>query len=206
MSTTFSASGPVAEGAVGAGAGTQTCGFKAGIGTSSRVLDYAGERFTLGVLVQSNFPGCLTVDGVPVGRELGVIDAEYSAGSGESIMVVIATDLPLDSRQLGRVAKRSSLGMTRAGANGSHRSGDFFIALSTSCRPEQGGVFTTVRRMADEYYLTRVFQAAGEAVEEAILNAIFKAVTVVGRDGHVEPELDIERTREILRKYGRLKP
>ena len=169
------------------------------------MLDYDGEKFTVGVLVQSNFPGCLLVDGAPVGRELGVIDEEYSAGSGESIMIIIATDIPLDSRQLGRVAKRSALGITRIGANGSHRSGDFFIALSTTSRPEQGGVFTQVRRMADEYYLTRVFQAAAEAVEEAVLNSIFKAVTVAGRDGNTEPELDIEKTAEILRKYGKIK-
>ena len=198
--------GPVAEGAVGAGTGTQTCGFKAGIGSASRVLNYDGESFTLGALVQSNFPGCLLADGAPVGRELGVVDPEYAAGSGESIMVVIATDLPLDSRQLGRVVKRSTLGITRTGANGSHRSGDFFIAFSTNGHEnrQQGRIFTQSRRMDDEYYLTRVFQAAAEAVEEAVLNSIFKAVTVTGRDGNTMNALDIDRTREILKKYGRL--
>ncbi|MBW7998169.1 MAG: S58 family peptidase [Candidatus Glassbacteria bacterium] len=196
--------GPVAEGVVGAGTGVRTCGFKAGIGTASRLLDYEGAQFTLGALVQSNFPGCLAVDGVPVGRELGVIDPEYSAGSGGSIMAVIATDIPLDSRQLGRVARRSTLGMTRAGANGSHRSGDFYIAFSTGCRQRVGkGVFGEIRRMADEYYLTRVFQAAAEAVEEAILNSAFKAVSVTGRDGNKVEALDLDRTRDILQKHGR---
>ena len=199
--------GAVAEGVVGAGAGIRTCGFKAGIGTASRVIALEGRKFTVGVLVQSNLPGCLVVDGVPVGHELGVIDPEYSAGGGGSIMVVIATDLPLDSRQLKRLAARGSFGMALTGANGSHRSGDFFIAFSTTRRSgaaDSGGLFYRPETLSDEYFLTPAFQAAAEATEEAILNSIFKAVTATGRDGNTVKELDLEAAKKILRKYGKL--
>ena len=201
------AGGPVAEGCVGAGTGVRTCGFKAGIGTSSRMIELDGEKFILGVLVQANLPGCLVIDGAPVGRELGVIDPEYSAGSGGSIMIVIATDLPLDSRQLRRTAARAAFGMALVGSSGSHRSGDFVIALSTTRRnsdPSTGGLFYPARTLADEYYLTQIFQAAAEATQEAILNSIFKAVTVTGRDGNTVEALDLEETEAILKKYGKL--
>ena len=199
--------GTVAEGVVGAGTGIRTCGFKAGIGTSSRMIELDGEKFILGVLVQANLPGCLVIDGAPVGRELGVIDPEYSAGSGGSIMIVIATDLPLDSRQLRRTAARAAFGMALVGSSGSHRSGDFVIALSTTRRnsdPSTGGLFYPARTLADEYYLTQIFQAAAEATQEAILNSIFKAVTVTGRDGNTVEALDLEETEAILKKYGKL--
>ena len=200
--------GTVAEGVVGAGTGIRTCGFKAGIGSASRVIALEGRKFTVGVLVQSNMPGCLVVDGVPVGRELGVIDPEYSAGEGGSIMVVIATNLPLDSRQLKRLAARGSFGMALTGANGSHRSGDFFIAFSTTRRREatdSKSLFYRPETLRDEYYLTPAFQAVAEATGEAILNSIFKAVTVTGRDGNTVEELDLEAAIDILRKYGKLR-
>lgn len=201
------AGGPVAEGCVGAGTGIRTCGFKAGIGTASRIITYEGREFTLGVLVQANLPGCLVVDGAPVGRELGMIDPEYSAGTGGSIMVVIATDLPLDSRQLRRTAARAAFGLALAGANGSHRSGDFVIAFSTTRRNEAAsspGLFYPARTLGDEYHLTKAFQAAAEATQEAILNSVFKAVTVTGRDGNTCEALDLNKTAEILKKYGKL--
>jgi D-aminopeptidase len=199
-------SGPVAEGAVGAGTGVRTCNFKAGIGTSSRVLKLESSEFTIGVLVQSNVPGTLVVDGVPVGKELGVVDRELRSSQQGSIMGIIATDLPLDSRQLKRLAARCTLGMARIGVSGSHGSGDFFIAFSTTYRPgtSQGQeLFYRPRRIKDENFLTPAFAATADAVEEAILNSIFKAVTVVGRDGNTVSELDLEKTLEIMRKYGK---
>ena len=199
-------SGPVAEGAVGAGTGARTCNFKAGIGTSSRVVKLGSSEFTIGVLVQSNLPGTLVVDGVPVGKELGVVDRELGSSQQGSIMGIIATDLPLDSRQLKRLAARCTLGMARTGVSGSHGSGDFFIAFSTTYRSgtSQGrGLFYRPHRIKDGNFLTPAFAATADAVEEAILNSIFKAVTVVGRDGNTVAELNLEKTLEIMRKYGK---
>ena len=201
------ATGAVAEGAVGAGPGVKTCNFKAGLGTSSRVIELEGRKFTVGVLVQSNVPGTLVVDGVPLGKELGVVDKDLAGDQQGSIMAVIATDLPLDARQLRRLAARGALGMARTGVSGSHGSGDFFIAFSTTCRAgahETRELFYRPQRIKDENLLTPAFVASAEAVEEAILNSIFKAVTVVGRDGNTVGELDLEKTLEILRKYGRI--
>ena len=199
--------GPVAEGVVGAGTGLRTCGFKAGIGTASRLVLIDDQTFTIGALVQSNFLGSLTVDGVPVGRELGVT-AELGGGMGEgSLMAVTATDLPLSARQLKRLAARGVLGMARSGAAGGHSSGDYFIAFSTTYREKQSknpGAFCEARILTNDSYLTPVFAAASEAVEEAILNSIFKAVTVTGRDSHTVLEIDVDKTKEILQRYGKL--
>lgn len=199
-------SGPVAEGAVGAGTGTGTCGFKAGIGTASRVMTLGGEKFTVGALVQSNIPGTLVLDGVPVGRELGVTDKQASPGREGSIIALIATDLPLDSRRLNRLAARGALGMARVGVSGSHGSGDYFIAFSATKRAapgKSGSVFVREEVLRDESLLSPVFAATAEAVEEAILNSIFKAVTLAGRDGNVREALDLDRTRRIMERYGR---
>ena len=198
--------GPVAEGVVGAGTGIRTCGFKAGIGTSSRLVRIGEQAFTVGVLVQSNFLGSLTVDGIPVGRELGVV-SELGGGAKEgSLMAILATDLPLSARQLKRLAARGVLGMARTGAYGGHSSGDYFIAFSTTYRENQAassGPFCRAT-LTDDKYLTPVFAAAVEAVEEAILNSIFKAVTVTGRDGNTAKAIDVDKAKEILRKYGRI--
>jgi len=180
--------GPVEEGAVGAGAGTQAFGFKGGIGTSSRVTG----GHTIGVLVQSNFGGVLTMDGVPVGRELGRYLMKGETGDG-SLMMIVATDAPVDARQLKRLAKRAVLGMARTGSPSTHGSGDYVIAFSTA----RGQAL-----IADES-LTPLFEAAVEATEEAIYNSLLKATTTRGFDGHVVEALPVERVREILRKYGR---
>lgn len=180
--------GPVEEGAVGAGAGTQAFGFKGGIGTSSRVTG----GHTIGVLVQSNFGGVLTMDGVPVGRELGRYLMKGETGDG-SLMMVVATDAPVDARQLKRLAKRAVLGMARTGSPSTHGSGDYVIAFSTA----RGQAL-----MADES-LTPLFEAVVEATEEAIYNSLLKAATTRGFNGHVVEALPVERVREILRRYGR---
>ena len=202
------AGGPVAEGAVGAGTGTRTCGFKSGIGTSSRLVRIDDQTFTIGALVQSNFLGSLTVDGVPVGRELG---AAINNPGGErpegSLMAIMATDLSLSARQLKRMAARGVLGMARTGAYGGHSSGDYFIAFSTTYRENQlnrRGPFCQARILTSDMFLTPVFAAASEAVEEAILNSIFKAVTVTGRDGHTAQAIDVDKAIKILRKYGKI--
>ena len=207
------ASGPVEEGAVGAGTGTVAFGWKGGIGTSSRRLPerYGGD--TVGVLVQSNFGGVLTINGAPVGRELerfAFQDAIASGpGNGEdradgSIMIVIATDAPLDARNLERLAARAMTGLARTGASMTNGSGDYAIAFSTaeSVRRRPG---STVRQIADlpNDALSPLFQAVAEATEEAIYNSLFRATTTTGHHGTVEA-LPLERTLEILRKHDAL--
>jgi D-aminopeptidase len=180
--------GPVEEGAVGAGTGTQAFGFKGGMGTSSRVTG----GYTTGVLVQSNFGGVLTMDGVPVGRELGRYLMKGETGDG-SLMMIVATDAPVDARQLKRLAKRAMLGMARTGSPSTHGSGDYAIAFSTA----RGRA-----PVADES-LTPLFEAVVEATEEAIYNSLLKATTTRGFHGSVAEALPVERVKEILRKYGR---
>jgi D-aminopeptidase len=199
--------GSVDEGSVGAGTGTIALGWKGGIGTSSRKLPLEHGAFTLGVLVQSNFGGNFTLDGVPVWRELRGLPSKPppSASHQGSCMIVVATDAPLDSRQLGRLAKRAVLGMARAGSSGSNGSGDYVIAFSTANR-SSAQRFTagapSLSRLSEEE-LSPLFEAAIEATEEAIDNSILRATTVHGRDGHVAPAIPIDRLREVMKKYGR---
>jgi D-aminopeptidase len=194
-------SGPVEEGAVGAGAGTSAFGFKGGIGTSSRALTEQHGGYTLGVLVQSNFGGVLIVDGVPVGEELVAERGSASLKPEEdldladgSIMMVVATDAPADARQLKRIARRASFGLARTGSSGGHGSGDFVIAFSTER--------DAAARM-DDGRLGPLFQATIEATEEAILNSMLRATTVEGHRGNRAEALPIGRLREILKKHGR---
>jgi len=178
--------GPVEEGAVGAGTGTVAFGFKGGIGTSSR----RAGAFTVGVLVQSNFGGDLRIAGVPVGREL----KRGSPGGGEgSIIMVVATDAPLDHRALMRLAARTIWGLARTGSNGSHGSGDYAISFSTA---------RGVAPLAPEA-VAPLFDAVIEATEEAIYNSLFRARTMSGNGRTVEA-LPIEPVKEILRRYGAL--
>ena len=171
------ATGPVAEGAVGAGTGTTALGFKAGIGTSSRqVMLGDGRSFTVGVLAQANFGGVLQVMGQTVdAREVlaGLPESEDTE-QGNSCMIITATDAPLDARQLGRVARRAVFGMARVGANYSHGSGDYGIAFSTRSGEPVG-----------EGNLDPVFFAVQEAVEEALLNSLFMAETTTGYCGRI---------------------
>ena len=180
--------GPVEEGAVGAGTGTQAFGWKGGIGTASRRV--RGQ--TVGALVQSNFGGILTMDGVPVGRELGRYLMQGETGDG-SLMMIVATDARVDARQLKRLAKRAMLGMARTGSPSTHGSGDYVVAFSTARAGPP---------IADEA-LTPLFEAVVEATEEAIYNSLLKAVTVRGYKGRVAEALPVDRVKAILRKYGR---
>jgi D-aminopeptidase len=198
--------GAVEEGAVGAGTGTRALGFKGGIGTSSRVLGQNQGGHTVGVLVQTNYGGSLTIAGVPVGRELarqaGTPPPDESDGDG-SIMMVVATDAPLDSRNLERLARRALVGLARTGSTMSNGSGDYVIAFSTaqSVRRAGNGPFT-VQDISNNS-MSSLFTAVADATEEAIYNSLFKAVTVRGR-GNTAEALPIDRVLEILRSRGAL--
>jgi D-aminopeptidase len=199
--------GPVEEGSVGAGTGTIALGWKGGIGTSSRKLPPEHGGFTLGVLVQSNFGGDLTLDGVPVWRELHRLPSEPppSVSQHGSCMIVVATDASLDSRQLGRLARRAVLGMARAGSSGSNGSGDYVIAFSTTnpSSAQRSKAGTPSPSSLSEEDLSPIFEAAIEATEEAVDNSILRATMVRGRDGHVVPAIPIDKLREVMKKYGR---
>jgi D-aminopeptidase len=181
-------SGPVAEGCTGAGTGTIAFGFKAGIGTSSRQVE---DGYTVGVLVQSNFGGDLRINGAPLGRELR--GPQRNAGADGSIMVVVATDAPLEHRNLKRLAARAMLGLGRTGAAGSNGSGDYVIAFSTSQASELVG----------NQRMSPLFLAAIEATEESIYNSLFAAETMTG-SGVTVAALPLDRTVEILKRYGAL--
>jgi D-aminopeptidase len=209
--------GAVAEGSVGAGTGTVAFGFKGGIGTSSRKLPARLGGFTVGVLVQSNFGGVLTINGAPVGRELGryYLKDELSEPVNEtkqnqpdgSIIMVIATDAPLDARNLNRLAARAMMGLARTGAAGSNGSGDYAIAFSTAAdvriRPlsqNERNTPRSVKTLANDA-ASPLFLAVIEATEEAIYNSLFRATTTSGRGRTVEA-LPLDRALDILRKHG----
>jgi D-aminopeptidase len=205
--------GPVAEGAVGAGTGTIAFGWKGGIGTSSRRLPASTGGYTVGVLVQSNFGGVLTINGAPVGRELGrfMLQRELAppqqgpADRGDgSIMMVVATDAPLDARNLDRLAERALTGLARTGSGMTNGSGDYVIAFSTNAqvRRRPGTAVATVADLPNDA-ISPLFQAVAEATEEAIYNSLFKATTVRGRGMTVEA-LPIDRALEVLRRYNAL--
>ncbi len=196
--------GPVEEGAVGAGTGTVAFGFKGGIVTASRKLPERLGGYTIGVLVQTNFGGVLSMDGVPVGRELGRYLLRGETGDGSLIMVV-GTDAPVDARQLKRVARRAMLGLARTGSPSSHGSGDYVVAFSTapSLRYRFGSSGTAGRTLLADDSLTPLFQAVVEATEEAIYNSLLKATTVRGYRGRVVEALPVDRVKQIMRKYGR---
>ena len=199
------AGGPMTEGCVGAGTGTVCFGWKGGIGTASRVLHAHDGGFRLGVLVQTNFgqPDRLTVRGVPVGRLLR--EPPGPAPRGGSVMVVLATDAPLTSRQLGRVCRRVPMGLARVGSVLGHGSGDFVIAFSTGTRLAHAPESLTATRtvVADERrVLGALFPAVAECVEEAVLNSLCAADTVVGRDGHRAEALPVDEVAALLTARG----
>jgi D-aminopeptidase len=205
------AGGPVAEGSVGAGTGTVCFGWKGGIGTASRALPASYGGYTLGVLVQTNFGGVLTIDGVPVGKELGRYDFAPEPGKeasapplAGSCIIVVATDAPLDARDLKRLAARAVFGLARTGSSFSNGSGDFAIAFSTSpeCRTRHGETAPRPRATLPTDATSPLFEAALEATEEAVYNSLFQATSVSARGRTVEA-LPIDRVREILKKYGR---
>jgi D-aminopeptidase len=195
------AAGPVAEGAVGAGTGTGALGYKAGIGTSSRIVDRSGHGrpVTIGVLVQANFSGTMTVLGVPVPPEAA---GQETAGPGNSCVIVLATDAPLDGRRLARVAWRSIFAMARVGSDFSGRSGDYALAFSTV---EQDPELAGVGPLPDSA-LDRLFVAAIDATEEAILNSLFMADTMSGFRGHVRHAVPLDRVQRLCAARGLLAP
>ena len=199
------ASGAVAEGAVGAGTGMMAFGFKGGIGTSSRVLAEEHGGYTVGVLVNANMDARknLRIDGVPVGREIQ--GAQSTRDQDGSIVIVIATDAPLDHLKLKRLASKASLGLARTGAVSHHGSGDLFIAFSTANRvPHYPVERTYTMRVVADVHLDPIFQAAEDATEEAILNALTMATTTVGRDGNTAYAIPLDQLVAIMKKYGRL--
>ena len=201
------AGGAVREGSVGAGTGTQAFGWKGGIGTASRRLPDGDGGYTLGVLVQSNFGGVLTIDGAPVGKELGRYAFQPRGGAPSpdgSCMIVVATDAPLDARDLERLAARALFGLGRTGSSYSNGSGDFAIAFSTSpeARYRNGENTSRARALLPTDAVSPLFQAALEATEEAVYNSLFQATSVTG-NGRTAEAIPIDRVRELLKKYGR---
>ena len=207
-------SGAVDEGSVGAGTGTVAFGFKGGIGTASRRLPARLGGFTVGVLVQSNFGGVLTINGAPVGQELGryYLKDELSTTQSNpdgSIIMVVATDAPVDARNLRRMASRAMLGLARTGGSGSNGSGDYVIAFSTAPEvrvrvpTQRDGNLTRDLKTLSNDAMSPLFLAVIEATEEAIYNSLFRATTVSGK-GHTVEALPMDRTVDILRKHGLL--
>lgn len=205
-------SGPVEEGSVGAGTGTVCFGFKGGIGTSSRRLPAKLGGYSVGVLVQTNYGGVLTIGGAPVGRELGryyLREELERAGNGKdrgngSIMMVIATDAPMDSRNLKRLAARAWVGVARTGSSASNGSGDYAIAFSTAAQVRIRTVDKAQTRnieVVTNDSMSPLFEAVIEATEEAVYNSLFRATTITGH-GHTVEALPMEKTVEILKKYG----
>lgn len=199
-------SGLFEEGNVGAGTGTRALGFKGGIGTASRVLPEDKGGYTVGVLVQSNFGGILTINGAPVGEELNnhyMVNAVPYDVDG-SVMIIVATDAPITSRNLERLAKRAFLGIARVGGFASNGSGDYVIAFSTNenvrIHQDEEAVYS-VNKLKNSG-MTPLFLAAVEATEEAILNSLFQAETMTGWGGHTQEALPIDKVMEILKKYN----
>lgn len=199
--------GPVEEGSVGAGTGTVAFGWKGGIGTASRRLPKEASGYTVGVLVQTNYGGILAINGAPVGRELGryylkdYVEPKRSSKASQdhadgSIMIVIATDAPVDARNLKRMAARAMLGLGRTGSTGSNGSGDYAIAFSTA---------STSNALVSNDAMSPLFLAVIEATEEAIYNSLFRATSMTG-NGHTVEALPIDQTLEVLRRHEALKP
>lgn len=200
--------GPVTEGNVGAGTGTVCFGFKGGIGTASRRLPAQSGGYTVGVLTQTNFGGNLQIAGVPVGQELGkyYLKDQLQDSADGSCMIVVATDAPLDARNLKRLAKRAMLGLAKTGGIASNGSGDYVIAFSTAETlriPYQTEGPLLSGEVLHNDYMSPLFMATIEATEEAILNSLFAAKTTTSNGRTIEA-LPLEWVLEILRRYGQL--
>ena len=199
---------PPAEGSVGAGTGTICFGFKGGIGTASRKLPASLGGYTVGVLVQTNFGGVMQVNGVPVGKELNkyYLNDKLNETPDGSCMIVVATNAPLDSRNLERLAKRAFIGMTKTGGIVSNGSGDYVIAFSTDTSlrvPHTASATQTVTLLTNDQ-MSPLFMAAIEATEEAVINSLVAAQTMTGRDGHKIEGLPIDKLVQIMKKYNRI--
>ena len=200
------AAGPVAEGSIGAGTGTRCLGWKGGIGTASRRLPAKLGGWTLGVLVQTNFSGVLTIAGAPVGVELGRYSFKDELAERErgSCMIVVATDAPVDARQLRRLAARTPMGLARVGGFASNGSGDYAIAFTGNpgCRvPVDAHGVRSVQVLADDD-LSPLLLAVVEATEESVLNSLFAATTVTGFGGHTAEAIPIDRVVASLRRHA----
>jgi D-aminopeptidase len=208
--------GPVEEGAVGAGTGTVAFGFKGGIGTSSRRLGNSLGGYTVGVLVQTNFGGVLSIAGVPIGKELGspnLLDYMQQRGAADtmpgpqsadgSIMMVVATDAPIDHRNLDRLAARAMLGLGRTGSSGSNGSGDYAIAFSAApgVRIQANSPMYEPKALLPNGSMSPLFEAVIEATEEAIYNSLFRAHDITG-NGHTVKALPLKETIALLKKHG----
>jgi D-aminopeptidase len=208
--------GAVEEGAVGAGTGTVVFGYKGGIGSSSRRLPAALGGYTVGVLVQTNFGGNLIIAGVPVGKALGNTYPKISfkenqnplGGASQqtvdgSCMIVVATDAPLEHRNLSRLAARALLGLARTGSSASNGSGDYVIAFSSSpeVQIEAGEPVYRPKELLSNEGMSPLFEAVIEATEEAIYNSMFRAHDVTG-NGHTVKALPLRETIELLKKHG----
>ncbi len=200
--------GKVKQGNVGAGTGTVAFGFKGGIGTSSRVLPNESGGYTVGVLVQTNFGGVLQIAGAPVGKKLGQYYYNKTLGNSPdgSCMIIVATDAPLNARNLERLAKRAMLGLAKTGGISSNGSGDYVIAFSTAEEvrypynaDKSSRTVTVLRNSA----MSPLFMAVIEATEEAVINSLFHAETMTGRDGHTIQELPVQKVLEIMKAHGR---
>jgi len=202
--------GPVEEGAVGAGTGTICYNFKGGIGTASRKLASSRGGYTVGVLVQTNHGGRFQIAGIPVGEKLGAGRGEAGAETPErgdpavqgSCMIVVATDAPLDSRNLKRLAGRALLGIARTGGYNSNGSGDYAVAFSTANEvrsPHRSASATQTVTLLRNDNISGLFLAAAEAAEEAILNSLFKAERMEGKDGRVVEALPLDKLKELMK-------
>jgi len=201
--------GPVAEGSVGAGTGTQAFGWKGGIGTSSRRLPSGLGGYTVGVLVQTNYGGVMEINGAPVGRELGTFpyaDQLTAESADGSIMIIVATDAPLDTRQLERLGARAIMGLGRTGSYASNGSGDYVLAFSTSpdARHDRYAKEPVTHQVLGHNAISPLFAATAEATEEAIYNAIFRATTIRSSRGTREA-VPLDRLLDILDNYSALR-
>jgi L-aminopeptidase/D-esterase-like protein len=202
-------SGPVREGNVGGGTGMIAHGFKGGTGTSSRLVTIGAAKFTVGALVQANYGSreMLTVAGVPVGEEIPDLAPLFPAGGRRkegSIIIIIATDAPLASTQLQRMAKRATIGLARVGGVGGATSGDLFLAFSTVNRVSIGSTALQSYVTVPADAMSLLFQGVADATEEAIVNALVAAQTMVGFDGLTVYALPHDRLRAILKAHARL--
>ncbi|MBW7887860.1 MAG: P1 family peptidase [Bacteroidetes bacterium] len=200
-------SGKVEEGSVGAGTGTICFGYKGGIGTASRVLPKENGGYTIGVLVQTNFGGDLTVAGIPMKSELKKME-EHNSGDG-SCMIIVATDAPLTARNLQRLAKRATFGLARTGGNCSNGSGEYVIAFSTAEElrvPYDDGnnLFVSTKEIRNDQ-MTPLFEAVIEATEEAILNSMFASPSMTGMNGRTIKGLPVEKVITILKNHNIVK-
>ncbi len=191
-----------AIGAVGAGTGTSAFSWKGGIGTASRIFKINDKRYTLGALLQTNFGGALTIMGIPVGKLLGKtsFDKFLPSQNDGSCMIIIATDAPLSSRQLGRIARRTMLGLGRTGSVMGHGSGDYAIAFSTNrCGIEVEGL----GKCLPDSEINPFFLAAVESAEESVYDSLFTSETVIGRDNNKLEQIPVDKVVKILKKYIR---